>query len=534
MSDIVASPSTPPFPDLPRATVPALLAHAVREHGDHDFVVTATERCTFREAGERSRRLARHLLAAGVGKGARVALFLPSGVAFVTAWLALARIGAVSTMLSTTSRAPELRAALRLGDAGLLLTIPEVVGRDVGALVEEALPFPAGAAPDRLLTPEAPYLRSVWFIGDGTDPRPRAWSTTVDVEHDDPSLPVDDAFLALVEAQVQPADPVTVIFTSGSTALPKAIVHSHGVAVRKTGPGVRFWPDLTGPHRYFCAMPFFWIGGLQMMLSALHHGGTVVAQPRFDAAEAARLIEEEHCAEISGWVVDAIPGIERVARMSPAQRWGFPVTSSRGDPRHLGMTETFGPHFDRRFFEYGILDPETGATLPEGETGEFCIRGPGMMLGMLGREHHEVFDDDGFLHTGDLGYVEDGHVYFTGRAGEMLKSAGANVSPLEVEQALVALPGVDAAFVFGVPTSDRGESVAAVVVTAQSTTTLDPAELQARLREVISPYKVPTLIATADRTELPLLASGKVDKRSLSASMIERWAAAGTLPQTTI
>lgn len=499
------------------ATLPRLLATAVDRYGDDEFVVTPTQRLSFREADHQSRLLAKRLVAAGLGKGARVGMLLPTGLPFVIAWFAAARIGAIPMQFSTTYRAAELGDALRFGDVQLLITSRELVGRNGVALVESAVPELVGQTRDQILVSEVPFLRSVWFT-DGCD---RPWATSVDEAFGERAARIDDRLMDELESEVSPDDPMAVIFTSGSAARPKAVIHSQGNAIRKTGPGVELWPPMVAPGRYFCGMPFFWIGGTQMLLSALHHGGAIVCQERFDAIEASELIRRERCTGTSGWLVDRIPGAGEIPNVNVAIARKIKQVSDKGDPRNLGMTETFGPHRDPRFVEYRIIDRETGAALPLGEEGEFLVRGPGLMVGMYKKERTDVFDVEGFYHTGDRGYIEDGTIFFTGRYSEMIKSAGANVAPPEVERALMSLPEIDEAIVFGVPDGERGELIAAVIVPAADAGDLTADWVRTRMRDVISPFKIPHLVDVVDGAALPRLMSSKPDKRRIRAAFVE-------------
>jgi acyl-CoA synthetase (AMP-forming)/AMP-acid ligase II len=188
--------------------------------------------------------------------------------------------------------------------------------------------------------------------------------------------------------------------------------------------------------------------------------------------------------------------------------------SSKGDPPNLGMTETLGPHYHPEHFDYKVIDRGTGEVLPDGVEGEFCVRGYGLMAGFYKREREQTFDADGWYHTGDRSYLEDGRVFFTGRFTDMIKSGGANVAPLEVETVLQTFPEVRYAFVFGIPHAERGEEVAAVIV-PEDDTKLDPDEIRQRARKELSAYKVPTSIHSLTLDEVPWLPSGKPDKLTL-------------------
>ena len=493
-------------------TVPALLARAVERHGDADYVVTPEGRCSFREAERRSRAFAEQLLAGGLGKGAHVGIMYPSGIEWMLAWLAITRIGAMAMLLSSTYRPRELRDALRIGDVSLLLAPRTLLGRDVATELEEAVSGTTSAPP--LYLPALPYLRDVWLDDRLDDPAPHAAAVT-------------DELLAAVEAEVSPADPCVVVYTSGSAATPKAIVHTHGTVVRKTATASQVGLPASFPdQRVLCAMPFFWVGGVQMLAGALHSGSAVVCQERFDADGALDLIERERVTTMLGWATAMTAVSARAAAggrdvsslgsvplpaASPGNRL---VQSSRGDPPNLGMTETFGPHFRRDHFDYKVVDHETGAELPEGVEGEFCVRGYGLMAGMYKREREDSFDADRWYRTGDRGYLEGDHIFFTGRFTDMIKSAGANVSPLEVESVLQSFPDIRFAFVFGVPSGERGESVAAVVV-PEDGARLDTDDLRARARTELSAYKVPTVVRVIDEADVPWLPSGKPDKLTM-------------------
>src|SRR5262245_36865336 len=204
------------------------------------------------------------------------------------------------------------------------------------------------------------------------------------------------------------------------------------------------------------------------------------------------------------------------------------------------MTESSGPHtFDRMDvdlperlrgsfgqavpgLEHKIVDPETGAVLPPGTPGEICVRGYSLMQGLHKVEREDTFDRDGFYHTGDGGYFDaDGVLFFQARLGDVIKTAGANVSPREVEVLIEAMPEVQSAFVVGIPDSVRGQDVAAAVV-LDSGRALETAELRERLRKDLAAYKLPRHVFFARKAELPFTDSGKIDKRRLAELLAVR------------
>jgi acyl-CoA synthetase (AMP-forming)/AMP-acid ligase II len=165
--------------------------------------------------------------------------------------------------------------------------------------------------------------------------------------------------------------------------------------------------------------------------------------------------------------------------------------------------------------ETKIIDPESGMPVEDGALGELYIRGPSLMQGYYKRSREECFDADGWFRTGDLAATDnDGFVYYIGRRGSMIKTAGANVSPAEVEQAIAKVTGGGVAHVFGIPDPDRGQVVAAVV-TLDNGAAFDETGLRRQLDAELSAYKIPRRFATIPAADVPLLASGKADVQQL-------------------
>lgn len=208
-------------------------------------------------------------------------------------------------------------------------------------------------------------------------------------------------------------------------------------------------------------------------------------------------------------------------------------------PNLLGMTETGGPHtspddayaplpeglrgsFGRSLpgMEHRVCDPETGEEPAYGEEGELMVRGVFLMDGFHKQERHTVFTDDGWYPTGDLGWFgTDGHLRYTGRQTAMIKTGGSNVSPAEVEAALIQLPDVQAAFVIGIPAGDRGEDVSAVLV-PQSGCRVDLSAVLEAVRKTLSSYKVPRHVKVIEKDALPMLPTGKIDMVSLRSLFV--------------
>jgi acyl-CoA synthetase (AMP-forming)/AMP-acid ligase II len=541
------SPSFPPH----RPTAGALIEHAASRWGDRTLAVIGDRAVTYAEAERRSAELARGLLASGAGKGTRVGLLAPNGPDWIIGWLGAARVGCVVALLNTYSPARELGWVLRHADVQVLLTVDRHLGHDYLDRLEAAVPGLADEPAEAIMAVSHPYLRSVWTWGEGTRP----WARPVaDLEARAAQVP--PAILAEVEAEVVPADPMIVVYSSGSTADPKGAVHSQGASIRHAH-NLGQMRDLDDTDVIYTPMPLFWVGGFSFtLIAAMHVGATLVFEEQFEPGATLELIERHRVTRVLGWphmakaLVDhptfkerdlsSVRGGNLSALLPQDQQADADVPKATS----LGMTETLGPHtfadgeplppgkegsfgFSVPGVEHRIVDPVTLEEVPVGETGEVWMRGYSLMLGLHKRERDDVFTADGWYRTGDAGrFDEDGHFYFTGRMGDLIKSSGMNITPRDVELVFEAQPEVALAFVTGIPHPDRGEDVVAAVALVPGEA-LDEAELRARAKAELSSYKVPRHIAVfGNQTELPWLDSGKVDRRRLAAVLRERFEAA--------
>ena len=540
----------PSLPDFD-PTTPVLIRTLAARHRDRELIIGDDGRLSYAEADVISARMALSLLAAGVGKGTRVGICFPNGSAWVLAWLAATRIGAVAVPLNTFFKARELGWMLRHADIAVLLTSARLGNNDYLARLEEVAPELRDAERGALRTPAFPFLRSVYAFG-GCE---RAWATPGESLRNEPGDgALDDAFLRAVEACVAPADPMLILYSSGSTADPKGAVHTHGTVVRHSFQLAQL-REVRSDDRMWSPMPFFWVGGLVFgLLGTMHAGACLLTEQVFDPVRTLALLERERATAAVGWPHFGKALVEHPdfsKRDLSALRAGnipnlLPPTICPPDPElrpnGLGMTETCGPHTytgegalpeERRGcfgaaiagVEHKVVDPDSGRVLGAGEVGEICVRGYSLMQGLHKRERGETFDRDGFYHTGDAGlFTEDGLLYFKGRLGEMIKSGGANVTPSEVESLLASFAEVKEAFVVGVADALRGENVAAAVV-LEPGASIAAGELRARAKTQLAAYKVPRHLIVAEHDALPFTDTGKIDKRKLRALLEARIAA---------
>ena len=537
------------FPDY-TPTIPEFIRTRVAAFGDRPLIMLGDRRITYRDAADESTRLARGLVASGIGKGDRVGLLMPNGPDWVVTWLAATRIGAVVVPMNTFYKPRELGWVMRHADVRMLLAVPRYLSNDYLERLETVAPRLARQKAESLLLPELPCLRGVTVWGE-TD---RSWTRSArNLEAAVDAQPAIDAdFLAELESCVAPADPMIVIYSSGSTADPKGAIHTHGTVLRHS-LNLNQFRDLTPEDRVFSPMPFFWVGGFVFtLLSSMHAGAFMLCEEAFDPGQTLLLLERERATLAGGWPHYAKAMMDHPSfreRDLSSIRSGnlyalLPDELRPSDPElrsnSLGMTESCGPHtIDRMDYdlperlrgsfgcapegvEHKVVDPESGETLPTGSDGEICVRGYNVMQGLYKLEREQVFDRDGFYHTGDGGHFDaEGRLFFQARLGDMIKTAGANVTPRELEVLMEALPEVQSAFVVGVPDPARGQNVAVALV-LDSGHELSASECRRRLRDEISAYKLPRHYFFYAKADLPFTDSGKMDKRKLAGMLAER------------
>ncbi|PYM13053.1 MAG: hypothetical protein DMD81_22265, partial [Candidatus Rokuibacteriota bacterium] len=375
------------------------------------------------------------------------------------------------------------------------------------------------------ITPRLPKLARIVTLGSARigreSSRPR------DVAFEElwtPGEPVEDAALDAVQRAVTPDDVAYILYTSGTTSTPKGVQLQHRGLIWSFG----------------CA---------NALPAVMTHGGTIVLQPDFDAGEALALIERERCTVYYGTPNIALALREhpdRARRDLSSLRTGAAIGSPQAmqmvmdlGAREIcnvyGLTECYGncavtdarDPVDVRLHTVGrplpgmeirIVDPETRRPLGPGEVGEITIRGyltPGYYKDP--DKNAAAFDANGDFLSGDLGLVdEDGRIRFRGRIKEMVKTGGINVAPVEVEDVLLGHPAVEQVYVVGVPDPRKEEVLAAVLVLRDGVdASLD--ELRAYCRARLAAFKVPQHFRVVKREELPVTATGKVQKVKLAS-----------------
>jgi acyl-CoA synthetase (AMP-forming)/AMP-acid ligase II len=511
-----------------RLTVPVLVRRWADEQPDKQFVVTDDDVLTYGELERRSAALAGHFAGLGVGKGTRVGLMMPNGVAWPAVAFGASRAGATIVPLSTFLRPPELAAQLRTAGVEHLVVLGAFLGRDyVADLMAISPELVAG---ERLMVPALPRLRTV-----------TAWEGDGPAARDEPRRALVDA----LDTAVRPADDLAIVFTSGSRGTPKGVIHTHGGALAATAAGLEV-RRLTRDDRLYIPMPFFWVGGFGTgLLSTLIAGATLLTEARPEPSSTLPFLAREGVTLFRGWPDQAAalardPGFAAadLSALRPGSLDAVMPVGEQARPGQraglLGMTESFGPYSGYRLdqalppgkegscgqvfdgVELRMVDLDTGVAVAPGETGEIQLRGPNLMRGICGRTRAEVFTEDEFYPTGDVGHLDrDGFLFLTGRRDDMFKVRGATVYPSEVEGALHALPSVRRAYVVDVAGANGGTEVAAVVVLTDAASDTAVERLASEAKARLSSFKVPTRWRIVGPDDVPMTTTGKIDKTGL-------------------
>lgn len=481
-------------------TIPAAVARAAHEFGDHEAIAAAEARLSYAELHEAVRTIARRYAAVGLGPGDRLAFWAPNTFSWVPSALAALYLGVTLVPLNTRFTGPEADDIIVRSGAKAIVVIGPFLGVDRLSTLKH---------PPPLVLP----------------------------------LPLTDfselAPLETVEAMaaaVRPDDVSDILYTSGTTGRSKGAMSAHRQALSVA----RAWASCAGlskDDRYLVVNPFFHSFGYKAgILACLLTGATLVPQAVFDVAETMRLVEAERITVLPG-----PPTIYQSMLDSSEKRdlssLRLAVTGAATVPSVLVERMRTDLGFDTVLTAYGLTEavvatmcrPGDDLTLVAttsgratagfevrlGERDEVLLRGPNVMLGYLDdvEATAQAIDADGWLHTGDVGRLDgNGYLSITDRLKDMYICGGFNVYPAEVEQSLARLDGVAESVVIGVPDARLGEVGKAFVLTRPGYVLSEEAVL-AHCRQRLANYKVPRSVEF--RTELPRNATGKPLKRLL-------------------
>jgi fatty-acyl-CoA synthase len=513
-------------------TLGALLASLGREHAERDAILFRDKRISYGELDASAASAARALLAMGIRRGDRIAALLPNRPEWLVTFLGAARIGAVFVPLNTWYKRDELAHALRDSGARLLVFVPTFLRQEFGRWLAELVPELAEHEGSELRSRRLPNLRVLVSV-DSEHRGGVGWEDFLNGGRD-----VHGGTAARARAAVGPRDAALVLYTSGSSGAPKAVLLDHGGIVGNgRAIGDRRW--IAHGDRFWIGSPLFYaLAAVNALPAALTHAAAVAFEQTFDPESALKTIESNQCNVYYGTsnMTHALVTHSDFARrrthslkkgsLGIQQRLRHAVLTELGaslaTPSY-GLTETYGNCTGGRpddppdvkistegtplpGFELRIADPATRETLPSGSVGHVLVRG------YVADAAHDasLLDADGWFDTGDLGSLDrSGSLRFYARAKELIKTGGINVSPLEVERLLTRHPSIREAYVVGIGDEAKGEVVAAVCVRGAP---VSEEEVQEFVREHASGFKVPQLVFFRSAASLPRVASGKVPR----------------------
>lgn len=515
-------------------TLPQLVSQAARVHGDRIAVSDGVVELSYRQLDEARIEAGRAFLAAGLGKGDRIAIWAPNIYQWIIAAIGAQSVGGVLVPLNTRMKGAEAAYILNASGAKLLFTVGDFLGV---------------CYPELLVGEQLPALEQVVMLEDEAG-HGMPWAEFLAAGDAVPQAQVEQR-----AAQLTPEDTLDILFTSGTTGKPKGVVTCHGQNIRS----FENWSATVGlraDDNYLVINPFFHSFGYKAgWLAAIICGARIIPVKSFDLDAVLAQIEREKISMIPGpptiyqsllahpnrgdydlsslrlAVTGAAPvpvalveqmrgelGFEVVVTAYGLTESCGVVSICRADDSAQRISHTSGCAMDG--VEMKCVDTQ-GQAVPAGSEGEIWFRGFNVMQGYLDNpeETADTITPDGWLKTGDIGVMdEDGYIRITDRIKDMFIVGGFNTYPAEIENILCDMPGIARAAVIGVPDERMGEVARAYIVRAAGAE-LEQADVITWSREHMANYKVPRSVCFV--AELPMNAGGKVLKNELRQSARE-------------
>ena len=541
--------------ELREWTLGQVLDHTVERFPDNEALVYPDRnyRQTWSEFGALVDDFAKGLMALGVQKGEKVAVWATNVPYWVALQFATAKIGAVLITVNTNYREHELRYLLTHSECENIFLIDSVRDHDYLDTLYRIAPELRLQSRDRLVCKSLPHLKRVCFLGAekhrGMYSVPEILSL---------SVMVDDEEYAARQAQLQPWDVINMQYTSGTTGFPRGVMLTH-VGVGLNGYWIGRHQNFGPEDRVCLPVPLFHCFGCVLGVSAaVNHGATMVILESFNALKVLAALDSERCTAVYGVptmflaelehplfkrfdlshmrtgimagsvcpeplmrrVVDDMNMTEITICYGLTEASPVMTQSDIHDPLSL-RCETVGCAMPG--IEVRVGDPDTCEELPRGEVGEILCRGYNVMKGYYNMpdDTAKAISPEGWLHSGDLGVMdENGYLRVTGRSKDMIIRGGENIYPREVEEFLMGMPGILDVQVVAVPSRKYGEEVAAFIIPRPGVEIL-PEDVRDFCRGKVSWYKIPKYIKTI--TGFPLTASGKIQKFKLREMAAEFW-----------
>jgi long-chain acyl-CoA synthetase len=513
----------PKVPELHPVNIGMLLTRNSQYRPDHIGIIVESTRLTYQEFNKGVNRVANMLCGLGADKGDKIAIVLPNCFELLELYWAIAKIGAVSVPLSTLLMSRGLKSLINDSDAKIVVTNSQFMSilEDIKSELTNVAGYILVDKPSN-----SEYHHYQFLKEESSDNEPEV-------------------------AEIDENDPYNIIYSSGTTGLPKGIVLSHYVRSFYStifASSFRMTPESVVIH---CGSIVF-NGAFVTLMPAMLLGATYILKLKFDAQEFIETVQREKATHVI-MVPSQLIAILNAPNFSFEALKSLEMICSVGAPLHTDVKERLNQHLPDRFYElYGltegfltILDkthytskPQSvgipppfykirivnnnGEDVPIGEIGEIAGKGPTLMTEYYKRpELTTEAIRDGWLHTGDLGYLdEDGFLFLVDRKKDMIISGGVNVYPKDIEEVAAQHPSVQEVAVFGIPDEKWGEaSVAAVTVRDATTITSD--ELMKWVNERVG-AKFQRLHQVIILDEFPRSISGKILKRELREKYTNR------------
>ena len=511
---------------------------------DNDFMVYTDRnfRLSYYEFNQRADRLAKSLLHIGVGHGDKVGVWAKNIPDWLTLMFACSKIGAVLVTVNTNYKRSEVEYVMRNADIHTMCLMNGYRDSDYVQIVNDIVPELKSSQRGQLRSEKLPKLRNVIYMG---AEKYRGMYNTAELIVLGGQLPSEP--LAEAKARTNCWDVVNMQYTSGTTGFPKGVMLTHYNIVNN-GVSIGDCMHYTPKDRLLLCVPLFHCFGCVLGVCAvITHGVSMVIVEDFDAMKVLASVHKERCTSLYG-----VPTMF-VAELNHPMFDMFDLTSLRtgimaGAPCPIeymnqvmtrmhckdiiivyGLTETSPGMTATRVsdppeirattvgqalpdVEVKVLNPENGEECKPGETGEMCCRGYNVMKGYYNnpKATAEAIDANGFLHSGDLGVMdEQGYFRITGRIKEMIIRGGENIYPREIENFLYNMPQIEQVEIAGIPSPKYGEQVGAFIRLKKGET-LTAEDVRAFCRGQIAQYKIPKYIFFVET--FPMTASGKVQK----------------------
>jgi fatty-acyl-CoA synthase len=534
------------------APIYSYLASVAQRFADREALVSVEQgvRLTYAELFKESDRLARALLALGLGRGDRVGIWATDNVEWVLLQIATARLGIVLVNINPAYRTAELEHALKAARIQALILMPAFRRSHYADMVRGLCPQSEQLSPRHFLSNKLPELRHLVVYEpsdpDHTEKPASAFWTWQEFLREGERITDDQ--LAQGSVGLEMDDPINIQFTSGTTGFPKPVVLTHHNILNNAYFGARAMA-FTEKDRLCVPVPFYHCFGMVLSnLACLTHGATIVIpSSHFDPRAVLQAVQDERCTALHGvptmfvaeFGLDDFSSFDlsslRTGIMAGApcppdlmervigemgcreiliaygQTEASPVTHiTQRDDSFERRTQSVGTNLPHQ--EAKVVDPATGSVVPVGTQGELCFRGYHVMKGyyQLEGETREAIDPDGWLHSGDLGVMdEEGYARITGRLKDMVIRGGENIYPAEIETYLRRHPKVAQVAVFGVSDERLGEELG-VWVQLEADCTAEAEEFREFVREGMAHYKVPRYVWLVD--DFPMTITGKIQK----------------------